>query len=169
MLSDQLIRIIESHAEELTRGTLEVLQSSPHTRAYHGLSANELHDRLFEIYHDLGHWLLWNTDQSIQARYEELGKQRFKESVPLAQVLWSLVLIKEHLRDSIGSSMSADSALELHRERELFRLIGRFFDRALCYTAEAYEREASRQAAAAKATHGMDQAGSSLYKRLHIH
>ena len=169
MLSDQLIRIIESHAEELTRGTVEVLQSSVQTPAYHALSPNELHDRIFEIYHNLGHWLLGNTDQSIQDQYEQLGKQRFKEGVPLAQLLWALVLIKEHLRDSIGNFMSADSALELHRERELFRLMGRFFDRALCYTAEAYGREASRQAAAAKATHDMDHTVSSLYRRLLIH
>jgi hypothetical protein len=39
--------------------------------------------------------------------------------------------------------MSADSALELHREQEIYRLIARFFDRAVCYAAEAYEREAS--------------------------
>jgi hypothetical protein len=39
--------------------------------------------------------------------------------------------------------MSTDSALELHREQEIYRLIGRFLDRAVCYAAEAYDREAS--------------------------
>ena len=139
VLSDQVIRIIESHAEELTGGVVERLRSSSHTPAYHTVPAEELHHRLFEIYHDLGHWLLGNMEQSVQVRYEDVGKQRCKEGVPLGQVLWALVLIKEHLRDAIGDAISADSALELHREREMFRLIGRFFDRALCYTAEAYE------------------------------
>jgi len=143
MLSDRLIKIIESRAEELTRGAVKKLQSSPHTRSYHGLSPDELHNRLFEVYHDLGRWLLKNTDHSIQVRYDEIGKQRFKEGIPLAEVLWALVLTKDHLRECIGTSMSADSALELHREQEIYRLIGRFFDRAVCYAAEAYEREAS--------------------------
>jgi hypothetical protein len=142
MLSERLIKIIEGHAEELTGGAVEKLQSSPHTRSYHGLSRDKLHHWLFEVYHDLGCWLLKNTDHEIRARYSELGKQRFNEGIPLAEVLWALVLTKEHLRDRIGNSMSADSALELHREQEIYRLIGRFFDRAVCYAAEAYAREA---------------------------
>jgi len=143
MLSDRLIRIIESHAEELTWGAVERLQSSPHTRSYHGLSPDKLYHWLFEVYHDLGRWLLRNTDHEIRARYGELGTRRFHEGIPLAEVLWALVLTKEHLRERIGNSMSPDSALELHREQEIYRLIGRFFDRAACYAAEAYEREAS--------------------------
>jgi hypothetical protein len=143
MLSERLIKIIENHAEELTRGAVKKLQSSPHTRSYHALSPDELNQRLFEIYHDLGRCLFRNTDHEIQVRYDELGKRRCKEGIPLAEVLWALVLTKDHLRECIGNSMSADSALELHREQEIYRLIGRFFDRAVCYTAEAYEREAS--------------------------
>ena len=152
MLSDQLIRIIESHADELTRGAVKMLQSSIHTGSYHRLPPDELNRWLFDVYHDLGRWLLKMTDQAIQARYGELGKKRFKEGIPLAEVLWALVLTKEHLRECIGTSMSAESALDLHREQEIYRLIGRFFDRAVCYAAEAYEREASLRREDAVAT-----------------
>jgi hypothetical protein len=120
-----------------------MLQSSIHTHSYHRLPPDELNRWLFDVYHDLGRWLLKNTDHAIQVRYSELGKRRFEEGIPLAEVLWALVLTKDHLRECIGTSMSADSALELHREQEIYRLIGRFFDRAVCYAAEAYEREAS--------------------------
>jgi hypothetical protein len=152
MLSNRLIKTIETHAEELTRGAVKKLQSSPHTPSYHRLSADRLHLQLFEVYHDLGQWLWKNSDQAIQIRYDELGKQRFKEGIPLAEVLWALVLTKEHLRECIGTSMSANSALDLHREQEIYRLIGRFFDRAICYAAEAYEREASPRREDAVAT-----------------
>ena len=143
MLSDQLIRIVESHAEELTRGVVSILQNNAHTPSYHAVPPEELHHRLFEIYHDLGHWLLGDMERSVQVRYQRLGRARCQEGVPLPEVLWALVLIKEHLRDSAGAFLSADSVLELHREVELFRLIGRYFDRAICCTAEAYEGEAS--------------------------
>lgn len=143
MLSDGLIKIVEGHAEELTRGAVEKLHSSPHTPSYHMLSRDKLHHWLFEFYHELDRWLLRNADHDIKSRYRDLGKRRFKEGIPLAEVLWALVLTKDHLREQIGYSMSADTALELHREQEIYRLIGRFFDRAACYAAEAYEREAS--------------------------
>jgi hypothetical protein len=143
MLSDYLIRIIESHAEELTRGAVKKLQSSPRTRSYHGLCHDELYRRVYAVYHDLGSWLEKKTDHAIRAWYNELGEKRFEEGVPLGEVLWGLVLIKYHLRDYIGASGLADSAMELYRQQELDRLIGQFFDRAVCYTAEGYQHEAS--------------------------
>ena len=142
MLSDRLIRIIESHAEELTQGAVKKLQSSPHTPSYHRLSRDKLCRLVFEVYHDLGRWLFRKTDEEIRARYGCLGKQRCEQDIPLVEVLWALVLTKDHLQGCIGTFMSADSALELHREQEIYRLIARFFDRAVCYAAEAYEREA---------------------------
>jgi len=143
MLSDRLIRIIENHAEELTQGAVKKLQGSPHTPSYRRLSGDELHRRAFEVYHDLDRWLLKHTDQTIQARYDELGMRRFQEGIPLPEVLWALALTKDHLRDWIAASISVDSALDLFRELEIYRLIGHFFDRAGCYAAEAYEREAA--------------------------
>jgi primosomal protein N'' len=56
-LSDRLIRTIESNAEELTAGTVKKLQSSPRTETYHKVSHNDLHNRGYEIYHNLGLWL----------------------------------------------------------------------------------------------------------------
>jgi len=88
VLSDQVIRIIESHAEELTGSVVERLRSNPRTPAYQTVPTEELQHRLFDIYHDLGHWLLGNTEQTVQTRYEAVGKQRCKEGVPLGQVLW---------------------------------------------------------------------------------
>jgi len=145
MLSDLLIRIIESRAEELTRGMVKKLQNSSRTRSYRQLAEEDLYRRVFEVYHDLGRWLLKNTEASIQASYEELGARRFNEGIPLAEVLWALILTRNHLRQYVHTSMSADSALELYREQEFNRLVGRFFDRAVCYTAEGYERTASSQ------------------------
>jgi len=143
MLSGRVIRIIESRAEELTRGVVKKLQSSPQTRSYHELSPEDLHHRVFEVYHDLGGWLLKNTDHAIRGRYNELGEQRFNEGIPIAEVLWALILTRDYLRDYVATSMLVDSTLELYREQELNRLIGRFFDRAVCYAAEGYERKAS--------------------------
>lgn len=143
MLSDRLIKIVENHAEELTRGAVKKLQVSPHTPSYHHLPADDLYQRAYEVYHDLERWLLKNTEQAIRGRYHELGVQRCREGIPLPEVLWALVLTKDHLREWIGASISVDSALDLFRQQEVYRLIGHFFDRAVCYAAEAYEREAS--------------------------
>ena len=145
MLSGRLINIIENHAEELTQGAVKRLLASPHTPSYHHLSASDLHHRVYEVYHDLGRWLLNSTDQTIQDRYVELGTDRFKEGIPLSEVLWALVLTKDHMREWVATAICVDSALDLFREREIYRLIEHFFDRAMCFAAEAYDGEVSQQ------------------------
>ncbi|MGH2508052.1 MAG: hypothetical protein ACRDHZ_11710 [Ktedonobacteraceae bacterium] len=141
--SNRLIRIIEVNAEELTRGTVENLQSNPRTISYHELSYSDLYNRAYEVYHDLARWLWEKSDQAIQAWYNELGKERFHQRVPLGEVLWALVLTKYRLLDYLRAWGLPDSAMELYQQQEFSQMIGQFFDRAICYTAEGYERETS--------------------------
>lgn len=138
-LSERLIKIIEADAENLSRVTVKTLQTNVRTPSYHKLSANELHHRVYSVYHNLGRWLCETSDQAIQAWYSKLGDDRREEDIPLGEVLWALVLTKNRLTDYLGAYAFADSALELYQQQEFDRLIAHFFDRALCYTAEGYE------------------------------
>ena len=137
--SGRLIAMIESHAEELTRGVVEKLQGSPRTGSYRRLSFEELYSQVYDVYHDLGLWLLEKTDRAIQARYNELGQKRFDERVHLSEILWALVLTKNQLRNYVAAWALADSAVELYRQQEFDRLIAQFFDLAAFYVAESYE------------------------------
>ncbi len=151
-LPDRLIRIIETDAEELTQGTVKLLQTSPRTTSYHNLSHDELHDRAYAVYHDLGRWLWEKSDQAIQAWYNDLGEKRCSEGMPLAEVLWALVLTKNRLIDHLGQWGLADSAIELYQQQEFDRMVGHFFDRALCYAAEGYEHHAAVHSKSGTAT-----------------
>ncbi len=151
-LCDRLIRIIETHAEELTQRTIEKLRTSPQTTSYHSLSHQDLHSRVYAVYHDLGRWLWEKSSDSVRAWYNELGEYRCKEGVPLAEVLWALVLTKERLLDYLAAYGFADSAMELYQQQEFERLVSHFFDRAVCFTAEGYEHRAHIQEQIAAAT-----------------
>jgi len=145
MLSARLVRLIEDHAEELTHGLLDDLQSNSHTPAYHALSREQLRHRLFDVYRNLGRWLLDTTEEHVETVYCELGGKRRAEGVPLSEVVYALTLAKYHLRDCVRTRGLTDSAVELYQEQELQRLVGRFFDRAIYHTVRGYEREASHQ------------------------
>jgi hypothetical protein len=148
MLSVHLVRMIEDHAEELSRGLIHDLQSNRRTTAYHKLSREELHHRVYDVYRNLGHWLGHKTDEAIEADYGELGKKRWGEGIPLSQVVYALILAKYHLREHLRAAGLMDSAVELYQEQELQRLVGHFFDKAIYYTVRGYEREAAAQLAA---------------------
>jgi len=143
VLSARLIRMIEDHAEELTRRLLIDLQSNARTKAYHKFSSSEVHHRVYTVYRNLGQWLGNKADESIEAAYTELGIKRHAEGIPLSEVIYALILTKYHLRDYINSSGLADSAVEIYQENELHRLVGHFFDKAIYYTTQGYERESA--------------------------
>jgi hypothetical protein len=143
MLSARLVRLIEDHAEELTHGVVEDLQKNPRTSEYHRLSRQEIHRRVYEVYHFLGRWLGEKSEDVIESLYTELGKTRSAEGVPLSEVIYALILTKYHLQDYIRSSGLIDSALGLYQLQELHRLVDSFFDRAIYYTTRGYEREGS--------------------------
>jgi hypothetical protein len=141
MLSTRLVTMIEDHAEELTRGVIRNLKTNSLTAHFQHMSYDEIHHRTYDVYRNLGHWLSHKSDEAIEATYSELGKKRFSEGVPLSQVVYGLILIKEHLRDYVQSSGLLDSALELYQEQELRRLVGHFFDRAIYFTVRGYESQ----------------------------
>jgi hypothetical protein len=149
LLSTRLVQRIEQHAEELTEGVVEDLQTNPRTASFHAVSRPELRRRAYEVYRHLGAWLAGKNEDAIENFHADLARRRFAEGVPLCDLVYSLLLKKYRLRDYIRSSRLADSAVDLYQEQELQILIGQFFDKGIFYAVKAYEGElASRQAAA---------------------
>jgi len=145
MLSARLVRIIEDHAEQLTHGLIDDLMSNRRTLHYHHLTREELHHRIYDVYRNLGRWLNDETESAIESSYTQLGKKRFVEGIPANEIVYSLGLIKAHLLDYVHFSGLADSAVELHGDRELQRLVGQFFDKAVYYTVKGFEQEAGSE------------------------
>ena len=97
-------------------------------------------------------WLGTEAENVVETHYSSLGKQRAVEGVPLSQVLYALIQTKSHLFDYIRTAGLFNSAVELYQLYELRRLVDNFFDKAVYYTAGAYERElASPRASSAVA------------------
>lgn len=134
--------MIEDHAEELTRGVIKALQSDARTPHYHQLTYDELHYRTYSVYRNLGQWLSHKSEEPLESSYTDLAKRRFAEGVPLHEVVFALIVLKHHLRDYVRSTGLMDSAVGLHQELELHRLVGHFFDKAIYYTVKAYEQQA---------------------------
>lgn len=143
MLSARLVKLIEQHAEELTRSVLGELASDPRTPAYHRLPGDELHRRIFDVYHNLGRWLGDRSDEAVGPTYAALGRRRLGEGVPLSEVVCALILTKHHLNRFIRSSSFADSAVELYQEEELTLMVDQFFDKAVYHVVRGYEKAAA--------------------------
>ena len=141
MLSIRLVHMIEDHAEELTQELVQVLKNHPRTSHYHHLTNEELHYRTYSVYRNLGHWVSQGSEESIASKYADLAIHRHAEGIPLEELVFALVSTKVHLYSYVRTSGLMDSAVELHQEAELRRLVGHFFDEAIYFAVKAYENE----------------------------
>jgi len=150
MLSARLVKIIEEHAEDMSRSLISHLRSDDRVATLVRASQDDLEQRAYDVYHNLGRWLSDKTEEHVEATYGGLGRTRAVEGVPLSEVVYALVLIKEHLREYIRAVGLVDSAVELYLEEELHLLIGHFFDKAIYHTVKGYEAEEHSSAASSR-------------------
>jgi hypothetical protein len=146
MIALRLVRLIETHSEELAEGLTQKLHSSERTRDLRKVPAHELNQRCNEIYRNLSDWLLSKTEQDIESLYKGLGARRAQQGVPLAALTWAILLTKENLWSFLDREGVYGGLHNVFGELELLRLLDKFFDRAVYYAAEGYEEAAAKAA-----------------------
>lgn len=146
MFSYRLVRLIETHADELAEGLERKTQTSSQIPHFRTIPKHELRERVFEIYRHLGEWLLGKNELDIEHRYREIGARRAHQHVPLSELIQAIVLTKENLWEFLKSEAVVDRAVEIMGELELLQMLEMFFDRAIYYASLGYEEEVARTA-----------------------
>jgi hypothetical protein len=144
MFSYRLVRLIESHADELAMGLERRVRNNPQVPHYTQIPRHELQERVYEIYRHLGEWLLGKNETDIGDRYREIGKRRAQQRVPLSELVQAIMLTKENLWEFLKSEAILDRAVEIMGELELLQMLEMFFDRATYYAVLGYENEIAR-------------------------
>ncbi len=149
MLSTNLVRMIENHAEQITADLLERLREDPELPNLRKLPTLELHSRAGHILKHLGDWLSESDEKQIAISYEALGRLRFEERVPLHECVRNFQRLKEHMVSYIRNQGFHQTTIELYAEEELEHLLGQFFDKMIYYMVRGYEGERRHTQAAA--------------------
>lgn len=160
MLSLRLVRHIEDHAEEITDRIVRAIHAHAELKSYQRLAEAELRARIRHLCRHLGEWLQQDADLTVAHEFEDLGRRRWREGVPLAEVLLVMKLWKQQLLAHVREEIWGGSAIELHGGEELaFRLMS-FFDQGAIELVRGYEAERFGKAAppdalpARRSTHG---------------
>lgn len=139
MIALKLVRLIETHHHELAHSLMRRVEECTKCADLKKLvPKQEIEMRIEEVYRHLSDWLLTKTEHDIFVTYTELGKHRFEQGVPFQQFLWGIMLVKENLWDFLERESVEVSAMALHGEFELLRMLDQFFDKALYYSALGY-------------------------------
>ena len=140
MLSAKLVRVVEEHEDQIATGVLAQIRGDPEMSHFRTLPEAELREWGREILHNLGHWLGGGHEQEIARRYDELGRLRFLEDVPLRESIRGLCILKQKMLDFVEDHQINRTVVEVYAEEEMGRRIGRFFDLLICHLVGGYER-----------------------------
>jgi hypothetical protein len=147
ILAYRLVRLIETHSEELATGLLEKLDACKKCPGFINVPPEDFKGRVGDIYRYLGKWLLGRTENDIQQRYLEVGRSRAQQGVPLSELIWAIALTKDNLMEFLRREAQHDTPAEVFGQLEVLQLLEQFFDHASYYAACGHE-EFQRNAAA---------------------
>jgi len=152
MLGARLLQLIQAHAGPLSRDVMDDLMTNDRTPTFRRLNAADVETRVSSLFYGLGKWIGDPDDHAVRHEYEEMGRVRFREGVPVSELVYALLITKSRLRRYIRENGLADFAgdriaaqellpLELHSIQDFNYRVGEFFDRALYHLARGYEAE----------------------------
>jgi hypothetical protein len=139
MLSSKLIRLIEDHWDPIANRILAEICHDPRLKHMASLPAGDLRERARDILQRLGHWLSVSKTDELARQYERLGGLRFEESIPLAEVALSYLIVKDRMLEFVRDQGIGESPVAIYAEEELEHCVGRFFDTAVYHIILGYE------------------------------
>jgi len=156
MLSHKLIQCIEDHSEQLTAVIMERIRRDPELTIIGKLPASELRDIGFALLQNLGAWLAGDDREMIARQYQELGKRRCEENIPLHESVRALHIVKYETVDYAREQGFPQSSLEIYAEEEFEHRVNRFMDLLIYHMVRGYEsalRNSAQKTQRVAATH----------------
>ena len=88
MMLYRLVRLIETHSQALAAGLLDQVQNSKLTQNFQRkVPADDLKERVGDIYRHLGEWLMGKDELQLEQRYLQIGARRAGQQVPMSEVI----------------------------------------------------------------------------------
>lgn len=141
MLYEKFIRLVEDHAEGLTKEWINEIKTNPSTKGYQKIDDAILGVRVFDVYKRLGQWIM-NADPSDPKTAEhfiKLGRERAGENLKNSEVIYALILARVVLWRYIVDQGVINSIIDLHQSLEFYQKINNFFDKATYFVAVGFE------------------------------
>jgi len=150
MLSGRLVHLIEANSASIVVQVISQIRRDPELTHVSKLPDAELREYGEHLLHRLGHWLEGGTEHELEQYYEDTGRLRFEEGVPLYEAVRGLFLVKNKMIDFVLNQAAAKTYMQLYAEEELEHRVDLFFDILICHLVKGYEkalRQSARMAA----------------------
>lgn len=142
----QLLVLIENKVDGIARKLVDEMQEREEIRHYRKVSRRSREERIGNVIRDmcerLGYWLNRAAPgRSLADHYSRLGAQRFREGIPLDELVLMFLLIKRGIWDELRHKLVVDNSFTLNHMRELENNYHLFFDRIIQSVITGFQRE----------------------------
>src|SRR5438477_8184788 len=128
MLSGRLVHLIEANSASIVQHVISQIRRDPELSHVSKLPDAELREYGKHLLDRLGHWLAGGTEHELEKYYEDTGRLRFEEGVPLYEAVKGLFLVKNKMIDFVLNQAAARTYMQLYAEEEFEHRIDMFFD-----------------------------------------
>src|SRR5947209_8744228 len=116
MLSGRLIHLIETNSASIIEQVISQIRREPELTHVSKLPDAELREYGRHLLDRLGDWLTAGRTDELAAYYEDAGRLRFEEEVPLYEAVRGLFLVKEKMIDFVLDQAAARTFMQLYAE-----------------------------------------------------
>ncbi|MDZ7764592.1 MAG: RsbRD N-terminal domain-containing protein [Melioribacteraceae bacterium] len=141
MLYQKYIRLVEDHADQLTRKWSTEVRNNPSTPGYKKIPEHQLNERVYDVFKRLGDYLLQDEPdfKKTAEHFIKLGRERAKEGMKVSEVIYALILERVVIWNFIVEEGIISSTLDLHEALGFYMRINNFFDKAVYFIAKGFE------------------------------
>jgi hypothetical protein len=106
------------------------------------LEAEKLQARAHDLVRNLAFWMTTRDEGELGRRYEELGKARFTDGIPLVESIYKLQIMERKVLEYVQDQNMALNAVEIYGELEMLRSLNRFLAIITYHFVKGYETAA---------------------------
>jgi hypothetical protein len=146
LISEQFVKLIEEYSHSIVKRWSVRLMSDPLTSSFTQKNIQYLEEKAVNVLGSIGKWISFESSKDeIGKRYAQEGMDLFKLGVPLCEVYRAFYVGRQVVLQFVENESIFDSALQLHKMRELDNRVTLFFDRAVYYIIRGYMEEMNRK------------------------
>ena len=139
MLSIKLIQLIESNWQEIANRLIRQVKKHPDMQALASRPEGEIREWCREILGNLSHLLAIRTEEEFRRRFEQAGRARFEQNIPLHEAVLRFQMLHDLTLSFIHEHGLPMTAVQLYAEEELEHRMCRFFHASVYHLVRGYE------------------------------
>jgi hypothetical protein len=141
MMSARLVHQIEDHWEAVATRFVRLVRNCSRVPRLNRLPESEAIEACRRLLRNMSQWLDNSAEDAVRDHYEKMGRQRYREQMPLSEAIRAVQLMKEAAIGYVRDQGLMTEGVDLYAEEELEHEFSRFFDLLNFSLARGYELE----------------------------